>query len=425
MKPLRKDQGTSIQLTPNSLESLTFRYHLAASFSNGITYGIYILHDFVARKTLGAPAWQLTIIVSLWPLANLFAVHWGQAMQGREKRPFLLGAGIFGRLILLASFLITSSEILIPFLLLVSAAASIIEPAQNAIFQSNYRTKHRGRLFGWAVSTQVGVATVVAFFAGKLLDQDPWLFQELFALAGITGFIQCYILASIPAEPRKRIEPDTTRRAVWQKLLQPFQDAVLILKKKNDFFIFESAFFVYGCGFILLLPVMPIYFADYLHSDYSQYGFTRGLIGQLGMVLLAPVLGMVLDRLHPWRFCSATFGFLLLFPVLLLFSTWSKENGLLWVMAAYGIFGLAMAGVQVAWSLGSIYFAGEEDSSMYQGVHVTLVGLRGLLAPWIGLASYQLGGPRAAFILAAFFFLTAMTLMRIGSARERKMHIRQ
>ena len=124
--------------------------------------------------------------------------------------------------------------------------------------------------------------------------------------------------------------------------------------------------------------------------------------------------------MHPWRFCRLVFGFLALFPALLLVSTWSAEHGLHWVMAAYAVFGASMAGVQVAWSLGSIYFAGDEDSSRYQGVHVTLVGVRGLVAPWLGLAAYELGGPRSAFVIAIVLFGSATLMMSLGAARQTK-----
>ena len=405
---------TVAAMDPEALTRLTFRYHLASAAANGVTWGIYVLHDFVARKTLDAPAWQLTVIVALWPLANLFAVYWGEAMQGRSKTPYLIAAGVFGRLVLLGAFLITSSESFIPFLLLVSAAASVIEPAQNAIFQSNYPTASRGQRYGWGVSVMFGTAAAVSYGGGLVLDLDPWLFQHLFAIAGLAGFLQCFLLSRIPAVPGERTETGARSKGL-DRLDRPYLDMIRLLRNRPDFFRFEAAFFVYGCAFIALLPVVPIYFADYLKTDYSDYALARGSVGHLGIVLLAPVFGRVMDRLEPYGLCRRVFALLAVFPALLFASIYLPGNGLLWAVLAFGVYGVAMSGVMIAWGLGSIHFAGREDSSRYQSVHVTLVGLRGLLAPWLGYAALSLGGPAAVFALCVGLLLLSSRMMARGA----------
>ena len=57
--------------------------------------------------------------------------------------------------------------------------------------------------------------------------------------------------------------------------------------------------------------------------------------------------------------------------------------------------------------MSSIYFAGAEDAAMYQSVHVTMTGIRGLIAPVLGLLLMKFIGITAVFVVAAGFLLWA------------------
>jgi hypothetical protein len=71
------------------------------------------------------------------------------------------------------------------------------------------------------------------------------------------------------------------------------------------------------------------------------------------------------------------------------------------------LFGLAMAGVNIAWSMGSIFFAGKQDAAVYQSVHVTMTGIRGVLAPLLGLLLLKTLGIISVFAVSVGFLVTA------------------
>ena len=52
--------------------------------------------------------------------------------------------------------------------------------------------------------------------------------------------------------------------------------------------------------------------------------------------------------------------------------------------------GLSMAGANLGWNLGHNDFASLGRAQHYMGVHVTLTGVRGLIAPSVGMLCYQL-----------------------------------
>ena len=136
----------------------------------------------------------------------------------------------------------------------------------------------------------------------------------------------------------------------------------------------------------------------------------KGILSQIGMLLLSPVLGKLHDKMHPLKYIGFSFALLMVFPLLFVLSSiWAGESAIAVaiVFLAYSIFGVAMTGVNMAWNMSSIFFAGTQDAAMYQSVHVTLSGVRGLMAPVLGFALLRLVSIESVFIVAAGFLATA------------------
>lgn len=149
---------------------------------------------------------------------------------------------------------------------------------------------------------------------------------------------------------------------------------------------------------------------DKLQLSYTNNFLAKGILSQLGMLFLAPLFGKLHDKMHPFKYIGFSFALLMLFPLLFVLSSlWAGESviAVIIVFIAYTIFGLAMTGVNMAWNMSSIFFAGDEDAAMYQSVHVTLTGVRGLIAPVLGFALLRLIGIEAVFYVAAGFLALA------------------
>jgi hypothetical protein len=157
-----------------------------------------------------------------------------------------------------------------------------------------------------------------------------------------------------------------------------------ILREDRIFRRFEINFFIYGIAFLSLLPMVPLFLVHDLGLDYTRIGLARGLMGQTGLILFAPALGRTLEKL---------------------------AAHVVTVYAAFVCFGIAMAGVSIAWSLSSIHFAGSEDPSAYQSVHSVLVGVRGAVAPLLGYLVISTTSTLHGFALSAALFLLSALLM--------------
>jgi len=186
-----------------------------------------------------------------------------------------------------------------------------------------------------------------------------------------------------------------------------------IFRNDREFAWFETYFFLYGVAFLMLLPVIPYFATDVLHLDYEQYAFAKGVIGQLGVLLLSPFMGIRLSRLHPFRFTGIVSIILAFYPLSLAFSEWIPASGQFFFYLAYFIFAIGMAGVRISWSISSMHFAPPGQEATYQGLHITLTALRACFAPILGTVLLHYFGYTEAFLVSACTFAIAGVLFII------------
>jgi MFS family permease len=189
-------------------------------------------------------------------------------------------------------------------------------------------------------------------------------------------------------------------------LRNPFRGAKTLFRDDPNFFRFEMSFMLYGMAFMILQPVLPFFLVDEIQVQYSEAATARGLLFWGVVALLSPFFGRMLDRWNAVRVSIVGFAILTLFPIVL-----AVSSGIGGVYAAFTLYGMAMAAVNIAWTMGPILFAGKKDAASYMGVHVTMVGIRGLLGNPLGLLLFQTIGSRATFLVSSGFFVAAVVTM--------------
>jgi hypothetical protein len=75
----------------------------------------------------------------------------------------------------------------------------------------------------------------------------------------------------------------------------------------------------------------------------------------------------------------------------------------------YGVFGALMA---LLWYIGSAYFCTKDEVGNYQAIHVSLTGIRGCLAPILGIFLLDIIGYTGVFIASMFSLAYGIYIMK-------------
>ncbi|MCH7988756.1 MAG: hypothetical protein IID46_06325, partial [Planctomycetes bacterium] len=141
-------------------------------------------------------------------------------------------------------------------------------------------------------------------------------------------------------------------------------------------------------------------------------GFIFAVLPVLLMMTSAPFWGRFLDRTNPM------IGRAIFNSIQCVAFGLHAYGGLtlqLWPMLLGGaIHAVGNGGSTINWLTGSLYFAKSDRISLYNTVHVGLTGIRGLIAPLIGLCLYSnkgLGLGSGLFWIASVLSLIGAVLM--------------
>ena len=397
-------------------ERKSFKLHLVSAVFGGISMGVVINHEYIAVNGLHAAAWQITVLTMLWPISNMLAVfinHWLDS-RGRYDRAVLI-FGVLSRLPVALMFFSSSVNLMLLLLLFFFASNSVILPAQNSIMKKRYSRNNRARLFGWWTSAFTLFSLPMAMLAGALLDMDFQYYRILFLVEALFGAGQAVFLSRMA----RGMEPGAAAKSTGRGSTHFFRSLWAIFRNDRDFAWFEIYFFIYGIAFLMILPVIPFFAIDRLGLDYEQYALAKGVIGQMGVLLLSPFLGVRLEKLHPFRFTGIVCLLLAFYPLSMAFGNWIPDMGILFFYIAYAVFAVGMAGVRISWNISSMHFAPPGQEATYQGLHVTMTALRASFAPILGSVLLHYGGFSEAFLVSSgLFALSGILFLR--KYRKRK-----
>ena len=138
----------------------------------------------------------------------------------------------------------------------------------------------------------------------------------------------------------------------------------------------------------MLTPLLVICLDEVLHaSEFVQVAITAAL-PIIVMPLVLQGWAAFLDRHHIVVYRAAHAWIAVAGSLLLAAAVLAEVPWLLWPGAL--LMGVSLAAGSLGWSLGHNDFAPRGEETRYMALHVTLTGLRGLLAPPLAIGAYHL-----------------------------------
>jgi MFS family permease len=380
----------------------------------GLSAGVLNFTAFALQRSMGGPTWTSPALVTLGQALWVLAPAWPPLLARlRRQQTFLwVGALSRGPLLLLALASVTpvagglpgagtgSWALLLVTFLLATNLDAVYTPHRNALIRANYPLTQRGRIYGLVTLVTGACSMVASIAAGHLLDHDPTVVRWIFPAAAVLGVAGHVLLSRIRwrYDGPVLVQEGRGLALVRDALKGAWRSTKRTLREDRDFRDFEVGFFLYGMGLLSAVPLVVSRFAQDPAFAPSDWARADRLALPLTQILLVWLVGRLSDRIGIVRVGGLSFALLGTFFVAMCFVATPAH-----LLVAYVLFGVCMAGVNVAWALGPLHFAPPGQAHHYTSVHVAWVGVRSALAPALGWAVQAALSYEAALGLSAAF----------------------
>ena len=332
--------------------------------------------------------WSVATLAAAQGFANISSFLWAALSNGRHKIRFITALKIIIVLLIggVAFIPQTTSGL---FLLLASVVGTRvcytgIVTLRTTVWQANYPRSNRAVVAGKIATVQALVLASVAFGIGQAMDFNEQSFRLVYPIAASFGIIGAWIYSKICVKNHKNLLQEE-RNTSNQVSLLPWKTFHLLLED-IPFAKYMGCQFVFGVGNLMLTAPLVVILADQFNLDYLGEILIMTIIPILMIPLSTPLWAKLLNKTHVLTFRSIHSWLFVLSALCIGISISFHNVAGLWVGAA--IRGIGFGGGVLAWNLGHQDYASVEQSSRYMGLHVTLTGIRGLLAPAFGMGLY-------------------------------------
>jgi len=424
------------KLKLNSNEIKTFRLHLLYSIIEGIIFGVLVLNQFVFVKSLNGSSYLLGLLFQFSVIAFIFLIFFNELIRRiKNKKRMIRAISIFTRLPLIIflffpinyqDFIVSPiyNYIFLIVFLIFYLADPIIFPTTNLLLKNNYRHENFGKLYSYSMTINKIIAFITTFIYGFLLDIDNYLFVKIYPLMGFLGIISLYLLSEIKYNDKYE---ELIKISLFSSISKSFRNMVNIIKRDKSFRDFEIGFMLYGFAFMVTVTIITLFFDEVLNLNYSSVAFYKNFYLVIA-IILTPLFGKLIGKIDPRKFAVYTF-FAMLISILGLILTEIFPFNIeflgikfYWMLLSYVIFyGVFTATMALLWNIGSAYFCEDNEADMYQSIHLSATGFRGIFAPIIGIIIYEIIGFLGTFIIAIGALSTAIFVM-FWSYNKRKIN---
>ncbi|USN99197.1 MAG: MFS transporter [Phycisphaeraceae bacterium] len=279
------------------------------------------------------------------------------------------------------------------------------------VWRQNYPREVRARLTGRIATVVAIVIGLVGTFVGLAMEWQPWSFRALFPLAAVVSLVGVRVWGRVRMRGHGRLLQSERVRGREGPSFNPLMLG-RVLANDRRFAFFMLCQFAIGTGNMMLFAPIVLFSTEYFELGYFQGILVSNAVPILMMPLFIGPWSRLLDAWHISKYRSVH-SWVFVVMALLIFA--SARLDALWLLyLGVAARGIAFAGGQLAWNLGHNDFATDENASEYMAVHVTLTGIRGLLAPFVGVPLYRWfaeAGPAEG----AWVFVVGAAIVAVGA----------
>jgi len=341
----------------------------------------------LAKKAFDVTPLMFATIMASPMFANITSFLWARLARGRQKVRFIRGLMVVLLVVVSAIAVLPTTPagaMALTGLIIVGRCllAGIIS-LRSTVWRSNYPRHVRASMTGKLTLIQSLIIAISPVLGYAVLDQNPQAFRVIYPLSVIVAAIGVLAFARVRMRQERELlryerqagvqptrhgleptvyeyDPQAGPQTFWQ-----------VLRHDGHFRFYMICQFLAGAANMMGETVIVAVIAD---------------ATMLLTTLTLPLWAKRLDKLHVAHFRVRQSWF------------WISDQAFNWLGATLGslpviavarvIQGCARGGGILAWQLGHNDFANRQAVALYMGVHQTLTGIRGAIAPFLGMALY-------------------------------------
>ncbi len=374
------------------------------------------LVNLAVAMVAGAPAF-----------ANVASLAFANLAHGRHKTRWVsaLMAACAGSALMISMAPVSAAGLVWLVFWMIAARLSWagVITLRAAIWRANFPRHVRATITGRIAVTYSLLIAVTAAGIGISMEVHDQAWRVTFPLTAMLGLIAAWRYRRFTVRGQGRLlREETDARGAGRVRLS---DAIEVLRTDLWYRRYMATMFVFGSGNLMVIALLVVILTEQLGVSRLMQVLITTTIPLLALAALTPVWARFLDKVHildyrarhSWMFVATMALFV---PGAIFDQLWLFGLGAL-------VMGAAFAGGRLGWNLGHNDFASDGRSTLYMSIHVTLTGIRGLIAPLIGVGLYQLlestEPGRGRFVLVFPFTLTlagAITFVVLARLRRRE-----
>lgn len=380
----------------------TFRSHASYMALRGPAMALSVqMASFVAIKSLGATEREAIAVSFALPIGHLLGIFWAHVLARRYRVPFAFWPDLIGFLLLMPIVFVDSPRVFVALIFgtIILRASTIV--ALSGIIRDNYSSDSRAATMGKVQAASLATMAVSGLVFGYLLEADSNAYRWLYPASAVLGIVAVIQLRKIPeANPADRVY--SSEPSIW--------DFAKVLRDDRDFLRYQISFMAFGFAALMYTALLPLYLAQDLDVSYKSGAVALVVIQFALPMLTSPLWGRLIDRANVLML-RGVFNLVWALCPILVFLFHSVEG----VMIGQVMVGLIQGGSVLVWNLGINIFARKHDVPKYMGVHQALTGIRGLVAPLVGLwLAVWLAGDSPVPDYRTVFLLCGLVMIAAG-----------
>jgi hypothetical protein len=385
----------------------SYRYELAQALT--FPFAVTLIEGSVvgvlAQKAFAVGPMLFAAIMAAPMFANVTSFIWAHLARGRPKIRFI-------NLLQLAVLCCVASIALLPtaglgplllttLIILSRCLLAGVVTIHSTVWRMNYPRSVRGRVTSRLVVINSLLMAIVPMVGYALLDVDPHAFRVVYPAAVIVSLFGVWSFAKVRLRGERELlkyeraptarpqphgeagsiyeyDPDGETATAWQ-----------VLRRDRLFRGYMIGQFLLGFG-SMAAEVVAVYLIAELTSGMSLEYLVSILLSTVIPMLVTtatlPLWASRFDGTHVIRFRIS--GGWLWMVAQLCYWFGAMAGTLVWFVVARIVVGVARSAGMLAWNLGHNDFASRRMVAVYMGIHVTLTGVRGAMAPFMGMLLY-------------------------------------